>query len=119
MKAILLALSFLFIAPTFSGEITGVGRQALNVLEGHQLDLASLQRQGYKVLLGEITGVGKSIHLDRVEMVVTKRKLFQMRQLSHVEYIHPSEAKTLNDVAHLEFNNNVLRTSQIAGVVYK
>lgn len=119
MKSLVILLTLMFSTLSFSGEITGIGRQALQVLEGHQMDLSTLRQRGLKVHLGEITGVGKKINLESVEMVVTKKKIFTMRELSHIEYRHPSAAKTLDDVVHFEFDRNILKKHQIAGVVYK
>lgn len=119
MKTIATILSlFVFLGSTHAGEVTGAGR-ALEVLAAHNLSVQALKNQGYKVLLGEVTGAGKSINLDRINMVLTKNKVFNMNSASHIEFKHPSAAKALKDVRHLEFNSSRVKINQLNGIVYK
>ena len=118
MKTIIIAMiSILNI--TFAGEITGVGQRALSVLENSQMSIPSLRQRGMKVQLGEVTGIGKRINLDRIEMIVSAKKVYKMRDLSHIEYRNPSEAKSLKDVHHLEFNNEKLKIKDIGAIIYE
>jgi uncharacterized protein (UPF0548 family) len=117
MKKTFTLMTFFFVLISFAGEVTGVGRQALQVLRQHNMSIAELRQAGLKVHLGEVTGVGKRIHLDQVEMVVSKNKVFKMRELSHVEFKNPSQARSLNDVVHLEFDRAKVRIKDIGAVV--
>ncbi len=119
MKKLFLILAFSFSGFSFAGEVTGVGKEALKVLEKHQMNVQQLKDQGLKVLMGEVTGVGKTIQLDRIEMLVTNKTLFKMNSLSHVEYKHPSAAKTLTDVVHMEFDRKVLSPKQVKMIIYQ
>ncbi len=119
MKKLVLMITFLVSSLCFAGEVTGVGQEVLRVLAKHHVDVNELRGQGLKVLAGEVTGVGKSINLDRIEMLVTKKKLFKMNSLSHVEYIHPSAAKALKDVKHMEFDQNILSPNQVKAIIYQ
>lgn len=118
MKALIFAVTLFFSALSFSGEVTGAG-QALRVLSQNQMSVESLKNQGLKVLLGEVTGAGKTLNLDRIQMLVSDKKVFPMNEVSHIEYVHPSQAKALRDVKHLEFNNQTLKVQQIKGVIYE
>lgn len=119
MKAILVMAFSLILFSSNAGEVTGVGQQALRVLERNQLSIDELKQQGFKVLLGEVTGVGKAISLDRIEMVISQKDLLKMKDLSHIEFLHPSQAKALKDVSHLEFNAKKITPNQIKGIIYE
>lgn len=111
--------AFFYFSMAQAGEFTGVGKQALRVLEKHDLKVKRLKEQGMKVLLGEVTGVGKKVDLSRIKFLVSKKDLYKMKDLSHVEYLYPSEAKSLKDVKLLEFDVKTLSPSQVAGMVYR
>lgn len=116
MKKIITILCFLQLSSlAFAGEITGAG-QVAQILKRHNLSLSALQAQGLK--LGDITGAGKTVNLDRINMLVTGQKVFSMGEASHIDFKHPSAAKSLIDVNHLEFNGKKVRTSQIKGILY-
>jgi hypothetical protein len=121
MKSLLLAvtLTTLSLTSVWAGEVTGAGRQALQVLRSHNVSVEALKTQGFKVLLGEVTGAGKTIDLDRIDMVVTQNKLLKMNQASHIKFKHPSQAKALRDVEHLEFNSLRVSPNQIKGLIYE
>ena len=120
MKAISIILSLMMtIGMTQAGEVTGAGKVAAEVLAAHNMSVQQLKAQGLKVLLGEVTGAGKSINLDRINAVVTKNKVFKMNHASHIEFKHPSAAKALQDVKHLEFNAARVRVNQLNGIVYE
>jgi len=117
MKTIISILCFLQLASfTFAGEITGAG-QVAQILKRHNLSLSTLQAQG--LTLGDITGAGKSINLDRINMLVTGQNVFPMGEATHIDFKNPSAAKTLIDVTHLEFNGKKVRTNQIKGILYR
>lgn len=119
MKSLLLMITISTLSlSAWSGEVTGAGRQALQVLRSHNLSVEALKSQGYKVLLGEVTGAGKTINLDRIDMVVTKNKLLKMNQASHIQFKHPSQARSLKDVQHLEFNAQRVSPGQLKGIIY-
>lgn len=119
MKSLAIVISLMMtLGMTQAGEITGAGRAA-EVLAAHNMSVQQLKQQGLKVLLGEVTGAGKSINLDRINAVVTKNKVFKMNQATHVEFKHPSAAKALRDVQHLEFNAARVKVNQLNGIVYE
>jgi hypothetical protein len=52
-------------------------------------------------------------------MIVTGTKVLEMHQASHIEFKHPSQARSLKDVQHLEFNHIKVKVSQVKGIIYK
>jgi hypothetical protein len=119
MKSMILFITLtLFGSVVLAGEITGAG-QAIEVLKAHNMSVSQLQQRGLKVLLGEITGAGKRLDLDRINMIVTGTKVLEMHQASHIEFKHPSQARSLKDVQHLEFNHIKVKVSQVKGIIYK
>lgn len=118
MKKICLLISIALTFPLFAGEFTGAG-QAINVLKAHNLSVPQLKKQGFKVLLGEITGAGKKLDLDRINLIITNKFVFDMSRASHIQFIHPSQAKSLSDVEHLEFSQMLVKPTELTGIVYK
>lgn len=119
MKSLLLLMTISTLSfSAWSGEVTGAGRQALQVLRSHNINVEALRNNGFKVLLGEVTGAGKTINLDRIDMVVTKNKVLKMNQASHIQFKHPSPARSLKDVQHLEFNSQRVSPAQLKGIIY-
>lgn len=113
MLAILLTISY--VQP---GEMTGAG-SALNVLSQNNLSVAALEGQGLRVLLGEVTGLGKKVSLDRVAHIITKKNIFLVSDANHVEFKYPSAAKTLEDIQYLEFDNAKVGLGQITGITFR
>lgn len=102
---------------SFAGEVTGAG--AAKLLVQHEYDVKQLKSSGHKVLFGELTGAGKRMNLDRVKLIITKKKVFEIGKADHVQFKHPSAAKALVDVAHLEFGNQMIKAAQIEAMVVK
>lgn len=102
---------------SYSGEVTGAG--AAKLLVQHQYDVSELKQSGHKILFGELTGAGKRMNLDRVKLVITKEKVYEINKADHVEYKNPSAAKSLLDVSHLEFGTKLIKSSQIEALVVK
>jgi hypothetical protein len=102
---------------SYAGEVTGAG--AAKLLVQNQYSVTQLQESGHKILFGELTGAGKRMNLDRVKLVITKTKVFEIKQADHVEFKHPSSAKSLTDVRFLEFGNQKIGLSQIEALVVK
>ena len=103
----------------YSGEMTGAGSAALKVLESHQMSLSKLKSSGHKVILGEMTGAGRAVELDRIVYIVTTKELFNLDQADHVEFKFPSQAKAIKDVKHFEFGAKKIKIGKLAGVVFK
>lgn len=100
-----------------AGEVTGAG--AAKLLAKHQYDVKVLKKTGHKVLFGELTGAGKRMNLDRVKLILTKKKVYDLNQADHVQFKHPSAAKALIDVDHLEFGNQKIKSTSIEAMVVK
>jgi hypothetical protein len=102
---------------SYSGEVTGAG--AAKLLAKHQYDVKVLKKTGHQVLFGELTGAGKRMNLDRVKLILTKKKVFNLDKADHIQFKHPSAAKALVDVDHLEFGNQMIKSSSIEAMVVK
>lgn len=102
---------------SYSGEVTGAG--AAKLLVQNEYSVTELQQSGHKILFGELTGAGKRMNLDRVKLIITKQKVFAVSKADHVEFKHPSNAKSLTDVNFLEFGSQKIGLSQIEALVVK
>ena len=102
---------------SYSGEVTGAGAAKLLVQNNYNVSI--LKESGHKILFGELTGAGKRMNLDRVKLVITKNKVFDLDKVNHIDFKHPSAAKSLLDVNHLEFGTLKVNASQIEAMVVK
>lgn len=118
MKTLILSLLFLATIPAQAGEFTGAG-QVAQILKSNNMSVESLRQQGLKIIQGEVTGAGRQIPLDRINMVITDSQLLRMRQARRIEYKHPSDARSLGDVQHIEFGRLKVRPNQLKAVIYE
>ena len=115
----LICITLFYTSTLMAGEFTGAGAVVESVLQKNNLSIAKLQNEGFKVLLGEVTGAGKSVPLDALEYVVTKKELMRMNDVTHINFKNPSAAKALGDIRGLEFNGKRVSIGKIQGVVFK
>ena len=119
-KLITVLFLFLSLMPiAHTGEVTGAGMEAKKILRAHNIDIQELKRNGFKLLFGEHTGAGKRMNLDRVNMVLANKKVFYLNNADHIEFKHPSQAKSLNDVMYLEYGTLKIPTGTIKAMVVK
>ena len=83
MKKIIFALLFILSSLSFAGDMTGVGARAL--LNGHNIDLDQLTRSGHQLLLGDLTGVGKTIELEKIKIYLTKKDVVVNNQINFIK----------------------------------
>ena len=117
MKSLLVfVLSFLTISLS-AGEVTGAGAAVNAVLKRHQLSLQTLRNSGHKVILGEVTGAGKKVDLDRIKFIVTKKELHNLNNTTHIQFKFPSEAKKVEDVKFFEFDRKKINPKQVKALI--
>ncbi len=117
MKTLFFLLSLLFFIQLRAGEVTGAGSIVRDILEKHNLSVQRLESQGYRLLLGEVTGAGGRINLNDVKLLLTKKELFKMNDLTHIDFIFPGPAKAIQDVRYFEFDRERLVPGKIKAIV--
>ena len=70
-----------------------------------------------KIVKGEVTGAGLTVNLQDVFAVVTKEEMIKMSEIDHIEFIHPSDAKSLKDVKRLESRSRKIKNSDILALI--
>ncbi|MBT3584119.1 MAG: hypothetical protein HN509_04375 [Halobacteriovoraceae bacterium] len=118
---VLLFLSILLIASSqgTAGEVTGGGKSVRQILNENNLDIDQLKKSGFKVLMGENTGAGKTLDLSRISMILSNKKLYTMDDVTHIEFKHPSKAKTLSDVIIFEIDKDKVEIGSLQGLIFK
>lgn len=120
MKNIILFIALMIMATTvWAGEVTGAGQRVDQILKTRGLSINQLKGQGYKVLLGEVTGAGKTVAIDDIQFIVAKNKLFQARDITHIDYKHPSAAKMITDIEAIELGAAKVRTQEVDAFIVK
>jgi hypothetical protein len=116
-KIIISTILILFNTLTLSGEVTGAGSPVHNILRSNNINIGQLDQQGYQLLIGEVTGAGKNVYLDRVKYLISSQEIYDMDRLNNIEYNIPSEAKKLLDVKKFVFDNSMLPTTKIKAMI--
>ncbi len=118
MKAL---LSVLFITLTMTialgGEVTGAG-MVKNILKKKQMNLDSLLQSGHELRLGEVTGAGRQIELDRVRVVVSNNEAFKMDNVQRIEFQKAGGLK-LGNVDFFEIDGKIVEVRKIQAMILK
>jgi len=122
MKQILI---FLFLCLTVlsiktgAGEVTGAGGPMMKMLAQHGYSTAFLNDNGLKVILGEVTGAGRTLPTEDIEAFLTKTQVLLAQDIVRLDFKNPSLGKTLKDISSVEFVKNTIKKKDIHGVVFK
>ncbi|MCO4794630.1 MAG: hypothetical protein KC493_13005 [Bacteriovoracaceae bacterium] len=118
MKALLTVFFItLSIASGFSGEVTGAG-MVKNILKKKHMNLERFLSTGHELKLGEVTGAGRQIELDRVKVVVTNSEAFKLENVQRIEF-QKSGGLKLGNVDFFEINNKVIEVKNIKAMIIK
>ena len=95
-------------------------KEIRTILKNNGLNLNQLKNQGLKLLKGEWTWVGKKVGIEDVRMLITKRSLVRMNDVSGINYQDNSlRPPTLNDVESFTFNNKEIPVENIKALIVK
>lgn len=111
-------LSFLTTS-IFGGEFTGAGGKVMDVLRYHRINQESLKQQGLKVASGEFTGAGRSVHIDRIKMILTNRSKINSGDITHINFKHPSTGKYFGEIKSVEANGKRILNKSMVALIYK
>lgn len=118
MKAL---LSVLFISLTMTiaigGEVTGAG-MVKNILKKKQMNLQQFLQTGHELRLGEVTGAGRQIELDRVKVVVSNKEAFKMSNVQRIEF-QKSGGLKLGNVDFFEIDGKIIEVRKIQAMILK
>lgn len=118
MKALIVTLfMILSIAPGISGEVTGAGL-VKNILKKKNMNLEQFLQTGHELKLGEVTGAGRQIELDRVRVVVTANNAFKMDKVQRIEF-QKSGGLKLGNVDFFEIDNQIVEVNKIKAMIIK
>jgi len=81
---LVMALIGTIIQVAHSGEFTGAGKVVREILERNNYNIAELERSGHELLMGEFTGGGKSLALNRVKIVVTPDEVIRDSEIDAI-----------------------------------
>lgn len=115
----ILLIIFLINFKIIAGEFSGAGLKVKNVLKRQNINLKALERSGHGLLFGENTGAGMKVNLARVKYIITQNQAYSLNNVTHINFLQPSAAKSLRDVKILEFDTKKVRTLEIKGLIIK
>jgi len=113
---ILLLLSFSF-ATLYAGEVTGAGF-VKNIMMKKEMNLQQMLNNGHALLLGEVTGAGRSIALDQVKVVITSKEAFKMSNVQRIEFKKVG-GLNLQNVDFFEINDQIIESKKIRALIIK
>jgi len=117
VKIIAFLIITLIAQKSFAGETTGAGAPIKALLSKVNLNQQKIEASNLQLVLGEVTGAGKTINLDRLKYVLTKNNIYSVDKLTHVQYKHPSLAKSIQDVKSFEFETWQVKAPEIKALV--
>lgn len=91
----------------------------MNMLAKHGYSTEFMNENGLKVLLGEVTGAGRTLPTEDIQAYLTKDQIYSAQDIVRLDFKHPSLGKSLKDINSVEFTKGVILKKQIRGVVYK
>lgn len=110
MKTFLILFTILVSLPTMA--ITRASLQSLLQQKGTSIE--ALERQGYKSVLGEVTGHAKSIPLSKVVVIITEDEAILS---SEIESTQASGAQVVGNLQTVRFNGQYINGSDVVGVI--
>jgi len=110
-------LSCVFIFNSFSGEMTGAGRQIKNILSRNNMSESILRAQGLR--LGEVTGAGKRVNISDITYFITKDELIPMNRVSHLSYHNDRSGRSVSDISGLEYRGQMISSRHFLGIIYR
>ncbi|PIP94293.1 MAG: hypothetical protein COW00_03415 [Bdellovibrio sp. CG12_big_fil_rev_8_21_14_0_65_39_13] len=120
MKNLILVIVFILTSQLlWAGEVTGAGQRVDQILKNHGMSRQQLASRGLKVLMGEVTGAGKTIQVEDLEFVVAKNKIYNQEALTHIEFKIPSAARVLTDIKSLEFGSSQVDVLEIDAFIVR
>jgi hypothetical protein len=91
--------------------------QAEQLLNQRQIQLRQLEQAGGQLLLGEVTGAGKVIPIERVQILFLDQKALFKKEIESLEFIPRTGA--LKDLDSFRHEGLYYTGEQVRGVVLK
>jgi len=108
----LLILLFILSTNLFSSQIFDIG----GVLERSNIRVNS----NYEVILGEFTGAGMEVEIDKVEVFVTEQKAIHKKEVDKINFRGEfTGASLVSEIDSLEIDGDVILGEEIAALVIK
>ncbi len=117
MKYLIMMILTIIIHQSHGGEVTGAGGPMMTLLKENKLNPEQLIKDGYQFFLGEATGAGMAYEIERIRFLLSKKRVYSMKDLRQIEYLRPSANYNLNDVHLLDFGDTRLKVHEIKGII--
>ncbi|MFN8369752.1 MAG: hypothetical protein U0T83_03900 [Bacteriovoracaceae bacterium] len=76
-----------------------------------------LRAQGKKILLGEVTGIGKQIDLPKVEIYILKDTAFLKSEVTKFNIIRTGNGVRLANLVSIQVGDEIITAKEIKGAV--
>lgn len=116
-KLIALFLILISFSVVHGGEVTGAGF-VKNIMKKRQMNLEQMLNNGHDLVLGEVTGAGRKVPLEKIKVLVTKEDAFKMSNIQRIEFKKAGGLK-LENVDFFEINNKVVEVKELKALVIK
>lgn len=121
MKNLFTTLFLLFSLTSFSQSVTIQGgdfslEQAAELLKEKNIDLDQLTRNGNNIILGEVSGGGKSLPFASVNILMTEQEAILEKEIISA---HFKGKKVLGKLDSIDIQGKTIFSDEIKGVVYK
>ncbi len=76
-----------------------------------------LRTQGKKIILGEVTGIGKSIDIPKVEIFILKDTAFLKQEITKFTVIRNPNGARLANLVSIQVGEKIISAKEIKGAV--
>ena len=101
----------------YGGEVTDAGF-VKSIMKKKEMNLQQMLNNGHALLLGEVTGAGRSIALDQVKVVITSKEAFKMSNVQRIEFKKVG-GLNLQNVDFFEINDQIIESKKIRALIIK
>ena len=90
--------------------------KAEQLLKQKKIELIKFQNDAFKIHFGEVSGAGKSVQFDKVQVVFTKEEAILKKEIQFVDF---AGKETLEHVEGIHFQGQFIAKDLLKGVIYK
>ncbi len=114
----LLMVLSVFSSPSLIGREIASADLVKSILKKENINLNQMLINGHELLMGEVTGAGKKIHLEKIKVLVTLKNAYKMSAIQRVEFKKPGGLE-LQNIDFFEIRNEIVSVDDLQALIVK
>jgi hypothetical protein len=111
------------ILKTTNGQVMGdpvIRGKIKKILEQHGLNEEVLKQQGQKLMIGELTGAGKTLSLEKLEYMIDQNQLIPSDSIDLIQFDEKvSFPNKISHIKSIQYLGDIIEGKQIIGIIVK